>query len=123
VSHSFLPLPSRGVDVCLLSPPSRGSSVCRIRPLLAFARAVVIAPHTPATEQLFRRPQLLQRKRNAYLVNVGRGAIVNLSDLTAALRAGDIAGAGLDIILEVRKVAEQAGGIKRLKQLVDVLAE
>jgi phosphoglycerate dehydrogenase-like enzyme len=66
--------------------------------LLARSDYVVIAaPHTPATEQLFRRPQLLQMKRSAYLINVGRGAIVNLTDLTAALRAGEIAGAGLDV--------------------------
>jgi phosphoglycerate dehydrogenase-like enzyme len=36
-------------------------------------------------------------RRSAYLINVGRGAIVDLNDLTAALQAGDIAGAGLDV--------------------------
>ena len=36
-------------------------------------------------------------KPSAYLVNVGRGAIVDLADLTAALQAGVIAGAGLDV--------------------------
>jgi phosphoglycerate dehydrogenase-like enzyme len=36
-------------------------------------------------------------KRSSYLINVGRGAIVNLADLTAALQAGEIAGAGLDV--------------------------
>ena len=36
-------------------------------------------------------------KRTAYLINVGRGAIVDLADLTAALEAGDIAGAALDV--------------------------
>ena len=36
-------------------------------------------------------------KRSAYLINVGRGAIVNLADLCAALEAGEIAGAGLDV--------------------------
>jgi phosphoglycerate dehydrogenase-like enzyme len=46
---------------------------------------------------MFRRPQLLQMKRSAYVINVGRGAIVNLTDLTEALRAGEIAGAGLDV--------------------------
>lgn len=70
----------------------------RLPDLLAASDYVVIAaPHTPATEQLFRRPQLLQMKRSAYLINVGRGAIVDLDDLTAALQAGEIAGAGLDV--------------------------
>ena len=70
----------------------------RLPDLLATSDYVVIAaPHTPETEQLFRRPQLRQMKRSAYLINVGRGAIVHLADLTAALLAGEISGAGLDV--------------------------
>jgi phosphoglycerate dehydrogenase-like enzyme len=66
--------------------------------LLAQSDFVVIAaPHTPQTVKMFRRPQFAQMKRTAYLINVGRGAIVDLEDLTAALRAGEIAGAGLDV--------------------------
>jgi phosphoglycerate dehydrogenase-like enzyme len=70
----------------------------RLPDLLAQGDFVVIAaPHTPQTEKLFRRPQFRQMKRSAYLINVGRGAIVDLADLTAALQAGEIAGAGLDV--------------------------
>jgi phosphoglycerate dehydrogenase-like enzyme len=70
----------------------------RLPDLLAASDFVVIAaPHTPQTYKLFRRPQLRQMKRSAYLINVGRGAIVDLADLTAALEAGEIAGAGLDV--------------------------
>jgi len=58
---------------------------------------VVAAPHTPQTAKMFRRPQFQQMKRTAYFINIGRGAIVNLADLTAALRAGELAGAGLDV--------------------------
>ncbi|HZT79203.1 MAG TPA: D-2-hydroxyacid dehydrogenase [Gemmataceae bacterium] len=58
---------------------------------------VIAAPHTPQTEKLFRRPQFRQMKRTAYLINIGRGAIVDLADLVEALRAGEIAGAGLDV--------------------------
>ncbi len=36
-------------------------------------------------------------KHTAFLINVGRGVIVDLADLTEAPRAGDIAGAGLDV--------------------------
>ena len=57
----------------------------------------IAAPHTPETEKLFRREQLRQMKQTAYLINIGRGAIVDLADLTAALEAGEIAGAGLDV--------------------------
>ncbi len=70
----------------------------RLPELLAQSDFVVIAaPHTPATERLFRRPQLQQMKRSAYLINIGRGAIVDLTDLTAALQAGELAGAALDV--------------------------
>jgi phosphoglycerate dehydrogenase-like enzyme len=70
----------------------------RLPDLLAESDYVVIAaPHTPQTSKLFRRAQLQQMKRSAYLINVGRGAIVDLADLTAALAAGEIAGAGLDV--------------------------
>jgi phosphoglycerate dehydrogenase-like enzyme len=70
----------------------------RLPDLLAESDHVVLAaPHTPETCKLFRRPQFQQMKRTAYLVNVGRGALVDLADLTAALRAGEIAGAALDV--------------------------
>jgi phosphoglycerate dehydrogenase-like enzyme len=66
--------------------------------LLAVSDFVVIAaPHTPRTEKMFRREQFQQMRSDAYLINIGRGAIVDLADLTAALRAGEIAGAALDV--------------------------
>jgi phosphoglycerate dehydrogenase-like enzyme len=58
---------------------------------------VVAAPHTPETAKMFRRRQFQSMRRSAYLINIGRGAIVDLADLTAALQAGDIAGAALDV--------------------------
>ena len=72
--------------------------VPRLPELLAQSDFVVIAaPHTPDTERMFRRPQFLRMRPSAYLINIGRGAIVDLGDLTAALKAGEIAGAGLDV--------------------------
>jgi phosphoglycerate dehydrogenase-like enzyme len=58
---------------------------------------VIAAPHTPETFKLFKRERIRQMKRTAYLINIGRGVIVDLADLTAALQAGEIAGAGLDV--------------------------
>ena len=58
---------------------------------------VIAAPHTPETYKLFNRERIRQMKRSAYLINIGRGVIVDLADLTAALQAGEIAGAGLDV--------------------------
>ncbi len=66
--------------------------------LLAGSDFVVIAaPQTPETERLFNRALLSHMKSSGYLINIGRGAIVVLDDLVAALRAGALAGAALDV--------------------------
>src|SRR5205823_3875622 len=70
----------------------------RLPELLAACDFVVIAaPHTPETYKLFRLEQFEQMRRTAYLINIGRGVIVDLADLTRALQTGLIAGAGLDV--------------------------
>ena len=70
----------------------------RLPDLLAESDFVVIAaPHTPRTARMIGREQFRQMKRSAYLVNIGRGAIVRLDDLVAALEANEIAGAALDV--------------------------
>ena len=58
---------------------------------------VIAAPHTPATFKLFRTEQFEQMKDSAFLINIGRGVIVDLEDVTAALETGLIAGAALDV--------------------------
>lgn len=58
---------------------------------------VIAAPHTPETERSFTAEQFQQMKPTAYLVNIGRGAIVDLADLVASLEAGHLAGAALDV--------------------------
>lgn len=66
--------------------------------LLAQSDFVVIAaPHTPETERLFDRGRIQKMKRTAYLINIGRGAIVDLTDLNAALDADELGGAALDV--------------------------
>ncbi|HUG19600.1 MAG TPA: NAD(P)-dependent oxidoreductase, partial [Planctomycetaceae bacterium] len=78
----------------------------RLPDLLAQSDFVVIAaPHTPETEKLFQSEQFRQMKSSAYLINIGRGIIVDLADLTAALQMGEIAGAGLDVF-EVEPLPE-----------------
>jgi phosphoglycerate dehydrogenase-like enzyme len=70
----------------------------RLPELLAWSDfAVIAAPHTPETERLFDRAMLAHLRPSSYLINIGRGAIVVLDDLVAALRAGRLAGAALDV--------------------------
>ena len=58
---------------------------------------IVTVPETPETTGMFAAPQFRQMKSSAFFINVGRGATVVLDDLAAALRNGEIAGAGLDV--------------------------
>ena len=66
--------------------------------LLPLADFVILTvPHTPETEGFMDRPRLSRMKRTAFFINIGRGMTTRLDDLVAALRAGEIAGAALDV--------------------------
>jgi phosphoglycerate dehydrogenase-like enzyme len=58
---------------------------------------VVTTPDTPKTRGMFHAGRFARMKPSASLINVGRGACVVLEELVAALRAGRIAGAALDV--------------------------
>jgi glycerate dehydrogenase len=55
-------------------------------------------PLTPETQHLVNARRLAMMKRSAYLINTGRGPLVDERALADALRAGQIAGAGLDVL-------------------------
>ena len=58
---------------------------------------VIAAPDTPATRHLIGAAELAAMRPDAWLVNVSRGSIVDSDALVAALAAGAIGGAGLDV--------------------------
>jgi phosphoglycerate dehydrogenase-like enzyme len=58
---------------------------------------VVAAPATPQTRHIIGSAELAQLKPSSWLVNVARGSLVDTDALVAALRAGTIAGAALDV--------------------------
>jgi phosphoglycerate dehydrogenase-like enzyme len=69
--------------------------------LLPLADFVILTvPHTPATEGFMHRARFRRMKRTGFFINIGRGRTTKLDDLVAALRAGEIAGAGLDVFEE-----------------------
>ncbi len=55
------------------------------------------APLTDGTRGMFNQAFFKAMKSSAYFISVGRGQSTNTEDLLAALRDGDIAGAGLDV--------------------------
>lgn len=58
---------------------------------------VLVLPHTEESEGMIGAAELARMKKTATLINVGRGALVDEAALAAALRAGEIAMAGLDV--------------------------
>ena len=61
---------------------------------------VALAPLTNETRGIVGGPLLAAMKRTAYLINVARGGVVDEPALIAALEAGAIAGAALDVFSE-----------------------
>jgi len=58
---------------------------------------VLAAPETAETRGLVGARELARMKRDAVLINVARGALVDEAALVDALRSGGIRGAGLDV--------------------------
>lgn len=66
-----------------------------------FSQCDVISLHcplTPDTHELVNASRLKQMKKNAILINTGRGGLVNEQDLADALNSGQLAAAGVDVL-------------------------
>lgn len=61
---------------------------------------ILIAPLTPSTASLISAEILSRMKPSAWLINLGRGGLVDEAALLHALREGQIAGAALDVYWE-----------------------
>ena len=58
------------------------------------------APLTPETRNMIGADQLKAMKKSAILINTARGGLVDETALAEALKAGEIAGAGFDVLTE-----------------------
>jgi phosphoglycerate dehydrogenase-like enzyme len=58
---------------------------------------VLSVPHTPKTAGMLGAAQLASMKSTAVLINIARGALVDETAMTDALRNGRLAGAALDV--------------------------
>jgi glyoxylate reductase len=75
----------------------------------------VNCPHTPSTFHLMNARRLKLMKPSAVIINTSRGEVIDENALTRGLRAGEIAGAGLDVF-------ERGQGINpRLRELPNVV--
>ena len=93
-----------GMKVCYFS--TSGTGHCKDYPCLPLeqllAEADVVSIHAPLNERtnsLIGEKELAMMKPTAYLVNMGRGAIVDEAALAGAVDDGVIAGAGMDVFV------------------------
>lgn len=93
-----------GMKVCYYS--TSGTGHCKDYPCLSLEELLktsdIVSVHAPLNERtlnLIGKEQLSMMKPQAYLVNVGRGAIIVEEDLVQAVDDGVIAGAGVDVFV------------------------
>ncbi len=88
----------------------------RLDALVAAADVISVnCPHTPATFHLLNARRLKLMKPTAVVVNTSRGEVIDENALTRMLRAGELAGAGLDVY-------ERGRGVNpRLRELPNVV--
>jgi lactate dehydrogenase-like 2-hydroxyacid dehydrogenase len=86
--------------------------------LLAEADVVSLhVPSTPGTRGMIGAPEIARMKPGAVLVNTARGDIVDEDALHAALVAGHLGGAGLDVYRGEPKVNPKLLGLERVALL------
>lgn len=68
---------------------------------------VITAPLTPKTRGRFGTREFREMKREAILINIGRGPIVKEGELVQALKEGSIWGAGLDVYEDEPQMEEE----------------
>ncbi|OJI95228.1 glyoxylate reductase [Planktotalea frisia] len=71
----------------------------------------VNCPHTPSTFHLLNARRLKLMKPSAVLVNTSRGEVIDENAMTRMLKAGDIAGAGLDVYEHGMEVSPDLQGL------------
>ena len=93
-----------GMKVCYFS--TSGTGHCHDYPSLPLeellAKSDIVSIHAPLNERtlnLIGARELAMMKPHAYLINMGRGAIVIEEDLAKAVDEGVIAGAGIDVFV------------------------
>ena len=75
-----------------------GAKQMSFEELLATSDGVSVhCPSNDSTHHLIGAEQFRLMKKSAFLINTARGPIVNEQELVDALKAGEIAGAGLDV--------------------------
>ena len=93
-----------GMNICYYS--TSGTGHCKDYPSLPLdqllAQSDIVSIHAPLNDRtngLIGEKELAMMKPSAYLINMGRGAIVDEAALASAVDNGVIAGAGMDVFV------------------------
>lgn len=74
-------------------------------------------PHTPSTFHLLNARRLKLMKPSAFVVNTSRGEVIDENALTRMLRAGELAGAGLDVFEKGNQINPRLRGLNNVMLL------
>ena len=92
-----------GINIAVAARPvtDPGGDRLAMDDFLSLADVISLhCPLTPRTHHLLSRTQFQKMKPGAVLINTARGAIIHDEALAWALRTGEIAGAGIDVLDE-----------------------
>lgn len=92
----------------------------------------LVTLHTPlnaGTHHLLNRQRIGQMKRGAFIINTGRGSLIDTAALISALESGRLGGAALDVLegeegvfyADHRNTPIESGSLLRLQELPNVI--
>ncbi|MCF0061717.1 D-2-hydroxyacid dehydrogenase [Dyadobacter chenwenxiniae] len=87
IAYRKHPMPTAGIEMVSLEDVFEKSDVISLH-----------CPLTDETKEIVNKERLARMRRNAIILNTGRGPLIQENDLAEALKNGIIAGAGLDVL-------------------------
>jgi D-specific alpha-keto acid dehydrogenase len=123
----------RGFGCQILACDSRPKTAAHYVPLdELLRRSDIVTLHTPLnadTHHLLNRRRIEQMKRGAFVINTGRGPLLDTEALVSALESGGLGGAALDVLegeegmfyADCRDGSIDGTPLSRLQQLPNVL--
>jgi glycerate dehydrogenase len=92
-----------GMQILIANRPGAAPNTARVDLDELLVRSDIVTLHCPLTDQtrgMINAERLARMKSDALLINTARGALIDVAALAAALRAGKLAGAAIDVLPE-----------------------